>query len=732
MTKNKINNLARIVLYLVPIVPLIFFNGFFFPFIISKIAYFRILMHVGLAIYLILLYLDYREYKPKLNKAFYLFSVLALAYLVAGIFGFDFYKSFWSYYERMDGIIGLLYLLIYLFLLNVFFKKQGHWHKFIQVFLGTSMLVSLYGIVQKFAILPVYEAGLDRVASTVGNAAFLAGYLVLAIGFGFYYYKKEDNIVYKRLALFSIALNLFTLFLTATRGAILGLLLGFLLYLFINSIYSKNRNRRYSVVILVIVLISVLSFYFARDSFKSSNIEALRRVATISLRDSNVLNRLTVWNMAWQEAKTRPILGVGPENFDVVYNKNFTPDINEDWFDRTHNIYLDHLVSAGFVGFFVYLAILIYIFYLLWKSRKQNYFKFSILSSVLLAHAVHNIFVFDTLSTSVFFVFLLGYASFKGDEEGVELENSDNDDLKFSTKNKLVLSLVVLLNIFFLYWLVYLPVKINRSIYTGYRFILADTRKSFKSFEYVFNKDSFGVSEAAQRMNNVYGVLVENNASQNDQARYEKLLKTGLKQATQRSSYDLRNRLYLGQLIINSGRNVEERQESEEYLVRAVQLSPNRPEAVYLLFNSYLSTKQTDKAIKVMEEFSQRVPWFGDPKIFLANAVKSLNPEQARIFFEEGLNLGVSDDKGVVLSIIEYLLYLENYQDVLPYYERLVTIEPSNYGYRLDLAKVYYLLEDLDKSIEQINIISNNSPELLDTAQDFVQLLEEAYIQTNQ
>lgn len=57
-------------------------------------------------------------------------------------------------------------------------------------------------------------------------------------------------------------------------------------------------------------------------------------------------------------------------------------------------------------------------------------------------------------------------------------------------------------------------------------------------------------------------------------------------------------------------------------------------------------------------------------------------------------------------------------------YDDLIKSEPARYDYRLDLAQVYYLTNNFDAAIEQINIISVNAPEMLKGKETLVNLIK--------
>ena len=133
MLELKLEKYTRILLYAVPFLALIFIEGFYFPFIITKTVFFRLLMQLGLSFYFLLLALNFKKYKPRFNLALILVGIFFLVQLVAAIFGLDFYKSFWSSFERMEGVVSLIYLTIYLFLLQIFLREKRDWLFYIRL-----------------------------------------------------------------------------------------------------------------------------------------------------------------------------------------------------------------------------------------------------------------------------------------------------------------------------------------------------------------------------------------------------------------------------------------------------------------------------------------------------------------------------------------------------------------------------------------------------------------------
>ena len=720
MFELKLEKYTRILLYAAPFLVLIFIESFYFPFVITRTVFFRLLMQLGLSFYLLLLSLNFKKYRPCFNWALALVIIFFLIQLAAAIFGYDFYKSFWSDFERMEGVVSLIYLAVYLFLLQAFLREKQQWLFYVRLILISSVIVSLYGVAQKFNILPVFEAGIGRVTSTIGNAAFLAGYLLITSGLGIYYYFNEAIKNYKYFALIAIGLNLAVLFLTSTRGAILGLIAGGVIFLLFNALYLSGKIRRNSLAIIIILAVVFIGFFAFRARLADSNIEFLRRLATISADDSTVLNRLLVWRMAVNDFKFQPLFGAGQENFDVIYNKYYTPDISENWFDRTHNVYLDQLMAGGIFGLIAYLAILFYLFYLLFKNRREDYWQFAVVSSLLVAYAIHNFFVFDTLNTSFLYFFLIGLISFR--EKNAEEKNAQPNNQAFNR----IFIILIIINIFVFYKLVYLPLKINRAIYVGYYYAVADTYRSYENFKQALSY-KFGSTEAAAQLNKMWDIVeAQNDINAAVKEKYLALNREKLEFASANFPLDIKAKMYLGQLIINNYKDGQELDRAESLLLESKKLSPGRVEPYYLLYNLYSQKKEKQKARAILEDLVKRLPWYGGAKIMLLGDLYKDEPNRAEELFQEGIKQYGASEFGGLKKIIAYFLDGKRYEEVVPYYNDLIESEPARYDYRLDLAKVYYLNGEIDKAVEQVNIIKANSPEILRGYEEFMNMLNSA------
>jgi len=420
-TEPLIKSVIKLGLFLVPFLPLLVTDSLFFPFITGKNFVFRIIIEVLLVLW-IFLTVKHREYLPKKSVILWavvgFFVVLALA----TVFGINPTKSFWGNAERMEGLFGLLHLFAFFIITTSIFSKKD-WIQFLFVSIGASIIVVFHALFQALGWATPH-GGL-RVDANLGNSSYLAIYNIFHIFFALYLitrYRLRQYVLFpsqKKLLIWLLSitavLHVVVLYFTSTRGAILGLLGGFLLFGIIIAAFSKNRRTKQwgAAVILVMILIPML-FLLVKDSSLVNETPILKRFARISIYDHTTKSRLLIWELAFEGWKERPILGWGPDNFTTLFTQFYNPKLwnQETWFDRAHNVFFDWLTAAGILGLITYLSLFVVSVVTIWRLWRQKVFsvvQMALFLGLLAAYFVHNLVVFDNLISYILFFMVLGY-----------------------------------------------------------------------------------------------------------------------------------------------------------------------------------------------------------------------------------------------------------------------------------------------------------------------------------
>ena len=233
---------ARTGVFFVPFVPLIIASSLFFPFITGKGFAFRIIVEIVFACYL-LLALRRPEFRPKRSLILYgVLSFIAVVFL-ADAFAVNPFKAFWSNFERMEGFVTMIHLVLYFFVASSVLNTEKWWHRFFATSVGVSAFLGIYGILQLAGKIVINQGGV-RLDGTFGNAAYFAGYMLFHIFLSlFLILRHRIPPVYKWLYGAAIALQVFMLIFTATRGAALGLIGGLSLAFLLVALFERNNRR---------------------------------------------------------------------------------------------------------------------------------------------------------------------------------------------------------------------------------------------------------------------------------------------------------------------------------------------------------------------------------------------------------------------------------------------------------------------------------------------------------
>src|SRR3989344_2619506 len=94
--------------FIVPFIPLYISKVLFFPYITGKAFVFRIIVEIIFAVW-IFLAVYYEEFRPKDSYLLRAVGAFIFIAVLATIFGVNPYFSFWSNYERMEGLVTYLH-----------------------------------------------------------------------------------------------------------------------------------------------------------------------------------------------------------------------------------------------------------------------------------------------------------------------------------------------------------------------------------------------------------------------------------------------------------------------------------------------------------------------------------------------------------------------------------------------------------------------------------------------
>ena len=443
---------------LILLTPLVVTKSTLFPYVVGKAIYFRSLVEIIFGMWIILALAEPR-YRLTRSWIVWLFAVYVVASLASAMAGVSFQRSFWGDYRRMGGVFDLAHWLLFLVVVVSVWRNTVHWRWLLNANLGVALGISILGLAQHFNI-RVFDALFwyfkpeSRLDITFGNATYVAAYTLVnslvALGFLAQSFvvrpkreeapqerrqrarqraqvqDKDDYLIVRRVFWgVTSLLGLWVLTLSGTRGAVLGLAAGLLAAGVAYILWGARQRIKIGVAVAIgaaVLLAVTLPLVHNTGLFQAlarSNVLIQRLDSTLTLgsKDASVSSRFTVAQTGLKAFAQKPILGWGPENFAVAFDRNastlVTP-IGVQIADQAHNKPIEELTSKGIIGFVLYALIMGRLLWVLVgvvrKGPQEQPLALFILAAAV-GYIVQDLFLFDTHSIFLSFALLMAWAA---------------------------------------------------------------------------------------------------------------------------------------------------------------------------------------------------------------------------------------------------------------------------------------------------------------------------------
>ncbi len=703
------------------LVPLYVANTSFFPFITGKNFAFRIGVDILFALWAMLALRD-TSVRPKPMLILYVVGAFVLSLGISAVLGVNFDKSFWSNFERMEGWIGLFHLGLYFFLIAAMFQGEKAWKYFFNTTITVSVLIGLFGFAQLAGFTVINQGGV-RVDATLGNATYLAVYMlfhlfITALAAFKWGLRSRMLQLWYGAAFFVQAV---ILYFTATRGTILGLIVGIFVTGLVLVFFSKGNAalKKYGAAVLIGVVLLIGGFLLIKDtSFVREN-ETLGRLASISLSEG--ATRFTVWGMAFQGFLERPIFGWGQENFNYVFNQYYEPSLyaQEPWFDRAHNVVLDWLIAGGLIGFLLYLSVYAVTFWYL--VRPQSTFPLierALIAGLIVAHAIHNLFVFDNLISYLFFLTIIAYVAYQAHD--VPATTEQRPSLALPQHAFIVGAPIIIILLCIVVYFVNVPgIATATGLIDAIRPQPGGAVENFENFKALSEKTT-GLGRQEVREQLIQFALQVLRSDSPDQAFKQQVVEYAIeefKDEIANNPEDARLRLFLGSLYRQIGLGDQALAE----LTKALKLSPQKLTTYLELGVLYHDASDISASQEWFRKALELEPRYDLARSFYAvTAIESgddallkeiLLPRYGTITPDNDYILQAYVAKNDAASIVGVL-------------ESRVEGDPENADARLQLASAYVEVGNRQASIEQVRKVIELRPDFKEQGEGYIRDIE--------
>jgi hypothetical protein len=320
-----------------------------------------------------------------------------------------------------------------------------------------------------------------------------------------------------------------------------------------------------------------------------------------------------MWKISFQAWEERPILGYGQDNFSYIFARKFLPNQMcnlEPWYDRSHDVFFDWLVAAGALGLITYLSLYGVSLWFMWRrDNSMPLIEKAILTGMLAGYFIHNIFVFDNLTSYILFFAMLAYITVRT-KSTTDTSNAkpffDNEQM-----NLLVIPIIGIALLVTLYYVNGRPLTVNRLVIRAMSIGQGNSNLSVPelikiqqdSFTQAIAMNTLGSLEAREQflqmtVRMVQGKVPEGLSAADKQATVQAL--NNLLLAARKdveSSYpeykdDVRMLSIYGMFFNGVGDSAS----AEKVLKQALSLAPNKQLLAFDLIRSYLVEKKFPEA----------------------------------------------------------------------------------------------------------------------------------------
>lgn len=616
MRNNKIDSLllwgSKIGIFTLLFVPLVFWYPILFPLVSTKVFFVFVLSQMVSLLFVWLLWRLPSLHPPADHPLVKAVVVYVAVILLSTIFSVYPSQSFWGTYERSESVLVWIHLLAIFLIVISLFRTKKDWLQIAGISTVVGIIVSAVFLLNAGGLFPFFSY--LNSGSTFGNSSFLGTYLIFAIFFSLFLFFQSESKKGRWFGLGSFGLFVLTLSMTDARAATLAVFGGAIIFVSLSLMFNKRTRVQYRVGLVLLGFLVFVSALFVILVFLPNSF--LHHFIILNFGGS----RFVLWKIARQAWLARPLFGWGLENFQYAFLSFFdtcfgTPACGTNtFFDRAHNNILDVLVTTGFAGLLAYLSLLGFALLSIWSSVKKQLLSShmaALLVATICAYFVQALTVFDTITSNLFFLFLLAYV--------VSLSSPRQEVLDFSVKTdkqggswRSVVAIGFTLSVPILFFFTIIqPVLASHAVYSAtslektsrskaYDVALGsslfgrdiraiylgfDTARILWSYDPVKNKDLFELSA---------------NFFREEMTKDEE----ALQQTIVRSPNDIRASIYLSMLLQARARLYRDVDFSsaEKVAIASLRLNPRSQRLRWILVSLYLEEGRLDEARTMGEE----------------------------------------------------------------------------------------------------------------------------------
>lgn len=280
-------------------------------------------------------------------------SAFVLSLIIASCFSSNLSKSMYMALEY-------IYWWLPYFVMLGFLNSERAFKSAYMGLVVAAVFISNYAIYQRYALDMIRPPGFYPNPNSLAACIELLLPALLLAG---RQYLPQQALVKKILLSASILLTIWGLLLTESRGAVLGLVGAFTIYIFTVERKNKELLKQFSLVLGGIVLIIALFIP-----------QLLNRIIGINFDNLNAdMGRKLVMQSSFNMWQDHKLFGIGLGNFQQAYESKYVlANARERHLGTAHNAVLHYLAETGIFTTLLYLAMMGWHLWYMYKHSQDN------------------------------------------------------------------------------------------------------------------------------------------------------------------------------------------------------------------------------------------------------------------------------------------------------------------------------------------------------------------------
>ena len=652
------------------LVPIFVPAGFFFPYVVPRNIFFRVVAELGALALVWALCFGGEELDLRYEPIFWALVAFVGATLLSALFSPARDHSLFGDFERMGGVWAWLHLALFFLLLRTL--RDHEWSWVLNAALIVSIIVSVSSILEHSTIAAaarLSDSMLAGSSSTVGNAGLLAAYLLFAIALAGYL--ASTNVRFRLLYLAAACINLLGLVYGENRSTVIGLALGAVTGSLIFAALHTAPRRRWvapaAAITLAFLVVGISAGIrkYPSSAFSRGAPTVLQRLALTNPAGSDE-SRTMQWIAAIEGFKDRPLLGYGPENHNLVWSAHFDPGIyrlDTDIYDRTHNQYLELLATTGLIGTLAFLGIWLAIAVTLiraYRDERLSAASLAILSGLQVAYATYLFFWFVDLTSTMLWILFAALIASRENPSGVVRAASERSRVPRGVPVAVAVFSVLLVAAA-LHSEAYAPLRANRAL-DGIDASRGSVRETLAKFNILAGTPGHQTAHTPLVMGQYLASLRSRYPEMRRNPAERRMLETAFartdlafRQEIHRDTLNDRLYTHRASMLLDAASFYGSQSYVDDAVAslnKAIDLSPHRIQQRLLLAKAYTEDGDHDRARLVLQDAVKSDPDLGEPRYALAeNYLRYGRSDSALALLESSLRHGYVGAPEIYLAI---------------------------------------------------------------------------------